>query len=171
MLALAAWLATTGLAAAASTTLPSRPKAAHHSWGFLVIGASAGLLALVLAVPPKATFSRLLERRRGPAAAPEGEQAPAAPARAVEGAETCVIRWGEGILSSHFYAEARGPRGRFVAGRSATFAFDGAEPPQRTDIVAAHDRLMGRLAKRGWRLAAESGDGPWWERRLTRGKR
>jgi hypothetical protein len=171
VLAIAAWLLTAGIAAAATTTLPSRPKAAHHSWAFLVVGAGAGMLALVLAVPPKATFSRLVERRRVRAQPePDGAPTPPAPAAAGGSAETCVVRWGEGILASHFYAEARGPRGRYVAGRSATFAFDGPEPPRRSDIVAAHERLLARLAKRGWRLSAESGDGPWWERRLARGR-
>jgi PST family polysaccharide transporter len=115
-------------------------------------------------------------RRPGPVAGRRttaesgGDLAPGSPARAGRAAETCVVRWGEGIVVSHFYAEARGPRGRYIVGRSATFAFDDAEPPQRSDIVAAHERLLARLAKRGWRLSGESGNGQWWERRLARGR-
>ena len=84
-------------------------------------------------------------------------------------AQTCVVALSHGWGRGRFEVRVRDSGGaQRVVGRSRAFALPPGMAVRDSGAVgAAHRALMMRLEAAGWRLA-ESGDGAWYERRLSR---
>jgi len=70
-----------------------------------------------------------------------------------------------------FEAEARGPNGRYTAGKSAEVPFgrmaDGAPDQRNAAHQSVHRDLVIMLQKNGWKPVSGGGSG-WWQKRFRR---